>query len=93
MVRRASISLFVVVLLVASLTGAAEYSLAQGDATPAAQGQTLFTAPGVQTNVLASGDATNVGIANPHLLLERLTVPNGASTGLHTTAGPELLYV
>jgi hypothetical protein len=53
----------------------------------------LFTAAGVETQMLASANAEALSTAAPRLLLERLVLPAQAIMPTHTAALPELMFV
>ena len=92
--RRIGVMAVVLSLILVSLLAAGNTSLAQGDATPSgAASQELFTAEGVTAPISASTDVDDLAVSDPHLVLERITIPGGDDLATHTAASPELLLV
>ena len=85
--------LFVLGLLSSVLSMPAMGTAAQ-EATPGPDTQVgLFAAPGVTSDVDARADVDLVAPAEPHLVLERLTLPAGSQFPERTAQAPELLFV
>lgn len=93
MVRRSGLIAQAVILMILVATSPAVTLAAQLSASPIASpvsGLTLGT--GIKLTVLASGSAEQVPGGGP-LMLERITLSPGASTGMRQIFAPELIYV
>ncbi|MGI8483991.1 MAG: hypothetical protein ACR2OU_06985 [Thermomicrobiales bacterium] len=91
MIRRTAVVLFLVFMSLSWIMTPSPNARAQDAATPAVQTTPwLFTAQGVKSTILASGQVDSLSSAS-RLRLERLQIPAGATVDSHDAAGPELL--